>query len=92
MNASDVGGTRKWWESPIQTAYNIYLFAVGLVVVAFSLGIQIVLLDREIGRGDPFHFVHGQLLAVVLNVVTLVLFGLVIRKSVRRLLRTAQPD
>ena len=87
LNAAD---TRKWWESPIHTAYNIYVFVIGLTFLGFGLGVQLVVLVESHRRSDA-HFVHTEILTIALNLLTLVPFGMVVRRSVRRLLRDAQP-
>lgn len=90
MMASNPAGERKWWESPIHTAYNLYLFIIVLAVMAFSLGVQSIALTRDLGRGDPYHSVHWEVFDVVAGVFAVAAIGFSMYRGIRRLLLAAQ--
>jgi hypothetical protein len=88
LNAAD---TRMWWESPIHTVYELYVFVILLVGGGFCFGAQAVLLANDLGRTNPHHL-HSEIFSLAVDVFLLVAMGVHVRRLVRRLMRAAQTN
>lgn len=74
--------------SRVQVATNLYTWIASLAIFSLGVGMNLISIAHDLGRGDPYHVLHSTELSTCALLAAIICVAVAIRRGIQRLAKS----